>query len=286
MITIINFVTYSLGDNTAFSPYADLYQQKVGGKVYVKTKWHKYFKSSNLNVEFVNTDFTCDGAEIKNINFLFQRGPLQKIICDTLGLEYKEIRPTLTYEDKNIFNKKKKYVCIAVQSTSQMKYWNKNNGWDKVVRFLKTNGYDVYCIDKDEVFGTKEHWNYMPKSAYNETGNYDIGYRMEQLKKCEFFIGTSSGLAWVAWALGKKVVLISGCTDEDNEFSDAYRVINKNVCHGCLNDPTIDNVNGILGGWLYCPRNKNFECSKEISYERVQSAILKCMGDINQTKLK
>ena len=37
----------------------------------------------------------------------------------------------------------------------------------------------------------------------------------------------------LAWALNKKVVMISGCTSEDNEFKENnYRVINKNVCNG------------------------------------------------------
>ena len=149
------------------------------------------------------------------------------------------------------------------------------------LKLLKDKGYDVYCIDKDEVFGINGKWNRMPSGARNETGNYPIEYRIEQLKNCEFFVGMSSGLSWLAWGLNKKVVLISGCTNEDNEFShNCYRVINKNVCHGCLNDTTIDNVSGIKSGWLYCPRNKNFECSKEISFESVKTAIEKCISDI------
>lgn len=279
--TIINFVTHALGDNIAFSPYADVYQQKHGGKVYVKTKWHKLFKSNNPNVEFVDINFGINDAITKDIQFYFTTGPIQKQICDQLGLEYKEIVPTVYSDGKHIFNKKKKYVCIAIQSTAQMKYWNVGNGWDKTVKLLKDKGYDVYCIDKDEVFGINGKWNRMPYGARNETGNYPIEYRIEQLKNCEFFIGISSGLSWLAWALNKKVVLISGCTNEDNEFNhNCYRVINKNVCHGCLNDTAIDNVSGIKSGWLYCPRNKNFECSKEISFESVKTAIEKCISDI------
>jgi autotransporter strand-loop-strand O-heptosyltransferase len=120
----------------------------------------------------------------------------------------------------------------------------------------------------------------MPTGARNETGNYPIEYRIEQLRNCSFFIGISSGLSWLAWALNKKVVMISGCTDADNEFvKNCYRVINKDVCYGCLNDPTIDNVKGIKSGWLYCPRNKNFECSKEISVDKVKDAINLCISE-------
>jgi autotransporter strand-loop-strand O-heptosyltransferase len=285
---IINFTTHALGDNIAFSPYADLSQKKHGGKVYVKTKWHNIIKSNNPDVIFVDIGFNIPNAVVKNVDFIFQRGPLQKIICDQLQIEYKEIRPSINTESKYSFNKKKKYVCIGIQSTAQLKYWNLNDGWEKLTKYIKDKGYDVYCIDKDEVFGTKEKWNRMPHNARNETGNHPIEYRIQQLKNCQFYIGVSSGLSWLAWALGKKVVLVSGCTDENNEFSeDCYRVINKNVCHGCLNDPAINNTVGIKSGWMYCPRNKNFECTKKISLDDVKIAVNKCIYDIDsQTDLK
>jgi ADP-heptose:LPS heptosyltransferase len=40
------------------------------------------------------------------------------------------------------------------------------------------------------------------------------------LQHCEFFIGVSSGLSWLAWACGKKVVMISGITKKENEFKE------------------------------------------------------------------
>lgn len=273
-MTLIEFVTEALGDNIAFSPYADLYQKKYGGVVYVKTKWHNIFQSNNSNVFFVDKslDISCD-KHLK-VEFLFKNQPMQKLICDQIGLDYIEVLPSIKNNDKFKFNKKKKYVCIGIQSTSQMKYWNNGSGWDKVVRYLKKSGYDVYAIDKDEVFGTKEKWNRIPSGAINETGNYPIEYRIQQIKNCQFFMGLSSGLSWLAWALGKKVVLISGCTYEHLEpNTNIYRVINKNVCNGCLNDESINNKDGILSGWFYCPRNKNFECSKEITSESVIEKI-------------
>ena len=138
-------------------------------------------------------------------------------------------------------------------------------------------------VDKDEVFGTKEKWNNIPNTAINETGGYPIDYRVVQIKNCDFFIGLSSGLSWLAWALNKKVVIISGCTNEDNEFKEnCYRVINKNVCNGCLNDSSLDNQTKITTSWMYCPRDKNFECSKEISFEMVKEKIDQCIKDLNK----
>ena len=88
-----------------------------------------------------------------------------------------------------------------------MKYWNNSSGWQKVVRYLKKMNYDVYAIDKDEIYGTNEKWNKIPDGAINETGNYPIEYRIQQIKNCSFFIGLSSGLSWLAWALNKKVIM-------------------------------------------------------------------------------
>lgn len=283
MKTLINFVTHSLGDNIAFSIYGDAYQKKYGGTVYVKTKWKDLFVSNNPNIFFVDLDYSDTFDVTKDVHFVFREGPMQKIACDALDLDYEEIIPLINTYSKHSFNKKKKYVCISVHSTSQMKYWNNSVGWQKVVRYLKKLNYDVYVIDKDEMFGLKGKWNKIPDGAINETGNYPIDYRIQQIKNCAFFIGLSSGLSWLAWALNKKVVMISGCTNQDNEFSkNCYRVINNNVCHGCLNDSSIDNVNGILSHWMYCPRNKNFECSKEISFEMVKEKIDQCIKDLNK----
>ena len=104
-----------------------------------------------------------------------------------------------------------------------------------------------------------------------------------QIKNCDFFIGLSSGLSWLAWALNKKVVIISGCTNEDNEFKEnCYRVINKNVCNGCLNDSSLDNQTKITTSWMYCPRDKNFECSREISFDMVKEKIDLCIQDLSK----
>lgn len=284
-VTLVNIVTRALGDNIAYMPYMDLYQQKVGGKLYVKTAWKNLFQIDNPNVELVDTDFQYPGIEQIDVRYIYQETPIQKTPCDALGLEYRELRPKIKYEKKYNFNKKNKYVCLSIQSTLQMKYWNLNNGWEKIIKWLKQKGYDVYCIDKYDVFGAKEKWNHIPKGAYNETGEYPIEYRVEQIKNCEFFLGISSGLSWLAWSLGKKVVMVSGCTDTYNEFqSDCYRVINKNVCNSCLNDSSIDNFTGVTTTWTYCPRNKNLECTKNISVDDVKEKINQCINDLKSIK--
>jgi autotransporter strand-loop-strand O-heptosyltransferase len=96
----------------------------------------------------------------------------------------------------------------------------------------------------------------------------------------EFYIGLSSGMSWIAHALGKKVVMISNFTEDWNEFDlsldDYIRITNKSVCHGCWNKVNIDfefNKND----WYWCPLHKDterqFECHKSITVNDVMEKI-------------
>jgi autotransporter strand-loop-strand O-heptosyltransferase len=118
------------------------------------------------------------------------------------------------------------YVCIAVQSTTQAKYWNNPGGWREIVGFLKEAGYRVICIDQKPVHGDRLVWNHIPHGVEDQTGDRPLSERSRWLKHAEFFVGLSSGLAWLAWAVGTPVVMIGGFTHPTNEFSTPYRVIN------------------------------------------------------------
>ena len=92
------------------------------------------------------------------------------------------------------------------------------------------------------------------------------------MHNCEFFIGLGSGLSWLAWGVGKDVVLISGFSNEQTEFYTPYRVINKSVCNSCWNRHKFDPSN-----WNWCPDHegteREFECSKQITFEMVKEQI-------------
>jgi autotransporter strand-loop-strand O-heptosyltransferase len=166
------------------------------------------------------------------------------------------------------------YVCIAVQSSTQCKYWNNPNGWREVVSFLKASGYRVICIDQKPVHGTGLVWNHIPNGAEDETGDRSLPERARWLRHAAFFVGLSSGLSWLAWAAGTPVVLISGFTHPTNEFATPYRVINWHVCNGCWNDPAVrfDHKD-----FLWCPRHagtsRQFECTRLITPEQVIGTI-------------
>ena len=162
------------------------------------------------------------------------------------------------------------YVAIAVQSSTQCKYWNNPFGWRELVSFLKARGYRVVCIDQKPIHGTGITWNHLPHGSEDETGDRSLAERVRWLRHAEFFIGLSSGLAWLAWAAGVKVVMISGFTHPTNEFVTPYRVINWHACNSCWNDPKerFDHKD-----FLWCPRHagtaRQFECTRLITADQV-----------------
>jgi autotransporter strand-loop-strand O-heptosyltransferase len=84
------------------------------------------------------------------------------------------------------------------------------NGWREIVRFLKDAGYRVVCIDLKPTHGTGLIRNHIPNGAKDETGDRPLLERARWLKNAELHVGLSSGLSWLAWAVGTPVIMISG----------------------------------------------------------------------------
>jgi autotransporter strand-loop-strand O-heptosyltransferase len=166
------------------------------------------------------------------------------------------------------------YVCIAVQSSTQAKYWNNPHGWHAVVDFCRARGFRVVCIDQKPVHGTGLIWNHIPNGAQDETGDRPLAERARWLRHAAAFVGLSSGLAWLAWSAGTPVVMISGFTHPNNEFTTPYRVINWHACNSCWNDVRVrfDHKD-----FLWCPRHagtdRQFECTRLITAEQVLAAL-------------
>ena len=171
------------------------------------------------------------------------------------------------------------YVCIAAQGGSMTKMWLNRSGWDDVVQFLKAAGYRVICIDRNRTEGNGVFSHSIPFGCEDFTGRRPLQERIDVLKDADFFIGTSSGLSWLAWSCNIPVVLISGFTHPSNEFHTPYRVINYNGCNSCFNnqDFVFDNTD-----YEWCPVFKGtprqFECSRNISGKMVIAAIQRIPG--------
>ncbi len=182
-----------------------------------------------------------------------------------------EISPIIKNSERQIQGK---YVCIATESTANAKHWHYENGWQTIIDYLNSIGYQVVVIHKQD-----NHF----KNVIDKTGDFDIFNRVIDIYHADFFIGIGSGLSWLSWYLDKPVVMISGFSMSFCEFTTKnYRVINRSVCHGCFNDV---NHKFDRGDWNWCPRQKGterfFECSYKITPEMVKEKIDQIIEDFD-----
>jgi len=273
----------SIGDTLAWTPYVDEFRKKNNCNVYFSTHWNKWFINQYTEINFLEPGqidsiknlYACyligwyQPIDINKNPIDYRTIPLQKTATDILGLEYKEIRPKIEIAE-GFRPIKEKYVCIAQFSTANSKHWHypckdSNKGWQIIVDWLNYQGYKVMVISKQPT---------NLKNIINRTGDFPIEHRINELKYCDFFIGVGSGLSWLAWAIGKKVVMISGFSNPICEFkSNNINVHNFNVCNGCFNKHIFDR-----GDWNWCPEHKGtdrqFECSINITPEMVTNRII------------
>jgi autotransporter strand-loop-strand O-heptosyltransferase len=281
----INIDSKNLGDTLAWMPQCEEFSKKhPSAMVYVSHFWHELFDHSQYpNLHFIKPEEVvndvyatyCLGYYFDQIDTAHRTDPrglsLSDVAADILQLEYQELRPKLNLPAMQQASRKpskEKYIAIATKSTAECKHWRYPNGWQLLVDWLNEHGYKVMVIQKEPTD---------LKRVIDKTGDYPISERVQQLHNCEFFIGLGSGLSWLAWACSKPVVLISGFSLPLSEFKrDCFRVINKDVCHGCWNDQS---YNFDRSDWYWCPRHRatdrHFECSREISIDMVkQQAVL------------
>lgn len=280
----------SLGDGVSWVACIDLFQKKHNCIVDYYTPNKDLFEIEYPNINFYNYNHVKDenyyasykiGCFDPNDNSIspadYRTQNLQQIATNILGLDYEEVKTKIHVKDKDR-KLQEKYVCISTASTSGCKHWQHIDGWQKVVDHLNNNGYKVVVIQKETL-------NYMDLQGLKNVihpQTQSIHEAISWIYNCEFFVGLSSGNSWLAWALDKKVLLISGFTKSFNEFFTPYRVINESVCNGCWNDVK---YKFNAGDWNWCPKYKNtkkqFECTTEISFEMVKEKLINIINDVN-----
>lgn len=271
----IVFETESLGDTLAWMHHCEVFRKKHDCNLFVSTFWNKLF-------DYPEIIFIEPGTTIPNLHALYRIGwfykedgsvdfdrhpeipfkiPLIQTITDILGLDYAELQPKIKPEliDVNPYIEEGR-VAIATNSTLEMKFWQKED-WQKVINHLGVQGYQVINLSKER--NDFERCPQLEGSSIEDIIPY-IAY-------CDFFIGLSSGLSWLAWALHRDVYMIANFSEDWHEF-DCYRFTNKNVCHGCWNTQRFT-----AGDWNYCPAYKNtrraFECHRSIKAQEVIDKI-------------
>ena len=269
----------AIGDTLAWMPMLDEFGKRNKCKIIASTFHNDLFEKEYPHIQFIRPGQTAHGIYAmysiglfynkENTHDLskhpsnFLKQPLQKIAADILGVSYSnEIKPKLP--DLKV-KKNNKLITIGIHGTAQAKYWNNSTGWQEVVDWLNERGYTVKLI-------SREHDGYMGNKHPNGIIHHPNGSLIDvikEIKRSKLFIGISSGLSWISWAIGTKTVLISGFTYDWNEFKDCIRISTpEGKCAGCFNRSRLD-----AGDWNWCPDHKGtdrqFECSKSITGQMV-----------------
>lgn len=236
---MIQLPVSTIGDTLGWFPYVEKFRVKHKCHVLAVLQPHlaDLLRGQYPEITFITKDEVPECAPYACYYLgLFFQGDVDHQPCDfryiglhrtagyILGVDPSEERPRFDLSAPRAIEEP--YVCIAVQSSSQAKYWNNPLGWHEVVKFLKDSGYRVLCIDRDRVHGQGLVYNHIPHGCEDFTGNIPLQERINLIKDADFFIGVSSGLSWVAWGCNVPVVMISGFTNPTNEFYTPYRIIN------------------------------------------------------------
>jgi autotransporter strand-loop-strand O-heptosyltransferase len=257
----------SLGDTIAWAPYALEFQKKHKCKVIMSTFLNKILDIPEIELVEPGTVVPNIYAQY-NIGWFYDSNKepvlpntikLQEAATKILGLDFEEIKPKLKYDASN--NNYGKYITIATNSTAGCKFWTKE-GWQELINYLSYKGYRVINVSLED----------NPFDNCEQIINHNIFDTMALIDHSEFFIGLGSGVSWLAWALGKKVVMINNFAEEDHEFK-CIRIVNKDVCNGCWNNRNFK----FDKSWDWCPIWKDtprqFECQKSIVAQDVISEL-------------
>jgi len=271
----LHFNSFCLGDSICFSSYLDAFLDiHKPSKVIVSTFLPHLFESQNDRIEIVNANQKKMIVADKLVNVGYDKGDLNH----TLGGMFYATKDTMMIpqhlkpgkvpvipKERNINHKK---IVIAPESIKHIARWDffGSLGWQKVVDYLNASGYEVYNVSYEDTLKLNGVKGYH--------GFDDINLALGHILEAKIFIGLSSGLAWLAWAYGVPVVMISNFTKTHNEF-DCYRVENPFSCSGCFN--IFPNISSKCP--LFLNTNRENECHKKITPQMVLNTIGKALSE-------
>lgn len=277
---LISMESKSIGDTIAWAPYVVKFAKKHNCKVILSTFHNQWFKDhpNYQGIEFIEPGRATECFCVFRLGyFRDEKGywkrldmypnqvntiPLQKVATDILGLDYQELNLGINYiPRKRLISEK--YVVIAPESTAGCKEWIYDN-WVKLSNSLIEQGYKVVVLTSKpyKIENTINVWN----QKWLDVFTY--------LFHAEIFIGLSSGLSWINWALNKKTVMIAGFSESYNEFISNNIRISNDVCIKCWNDSALMFD---PGDWNWCPVYKGTEkqhiCQRSITVDQVLNKL-------------
>ncbi len=281
---LIQMGSKALGDTISWMPYIDEFRKKHNCHVICSGWWQEIFDypeiefikpGSSVNNIYAGYTVGCFDNQLDKNPINWRDVPLQKVAADILGLEYEPLQARLKESSLSHVPIKKPYICFSEYSTMQNKMWNRSGAWQKVIDYLVSIGYECVSISVE------------PSQLNNVTkhNGQSIQATIEDIRNCEFYIGLNHGPIWIAHSLGIPSIMITGVSEEWNDFPNPYRIaINNEVCGvGCFNDKELP----ISRDWHWCPRqpeDKRYICTRDITEDMVINMIEKLRGDKNATK--
>lgn len=247
----IKLDAYALGDSIAWIPYIEEFRIKHNCNVICSTFHNNLFVEAYPNILFVKPNTQIDNVYAQYYigaandgNLVYSKiksneHPLQKVATEALGLDFKEIVPNLSVL---CFGKERripeKYVTISEFGSAPTKQWKAENGWQIVVDYLNQIGFKVAVISKEKT---------ELKNVIDLTGDFSLIERCVDIKHAEFHLGVSSGLSWLAWALGTHVVMVSDVTPSWHEFNKNITRINSSVLSSVdYDNQSVTNVKEVI----------------------------------------
>jgi hypothetical protein len=285
MRVLLDIVSPLLGDAVSWMPYCEEYRKLSGQDVTVLMREEKFwwmFENEYPEITLIADERGRESEfnEIKKLGLGAEFGDnptynMQKCASSALGLPHRDLTGSITVPEGDPPTKDK-YVVISTCGSRLLKNWHYPGGWDRVVEHVQNRGYKVVNID---IFPVRSYDGVhvpTPKADFNKNNQQPLQDRVVDIANCEFFIGVGSGMAWVAHALEKPVVLISGFSDPSTEFvSNIERVFSNRGCHSCFNHVDLPRKRFSINPesepsqtYIGCDRltkYEQFECSKMIT---------------------
>ena len=271
---LISLGSKALGDTISWMPYVEEFRKKHNCHVICSCWWGHIFDYPEI--EFVNPGTAVsdiyatysvgcfDGQLDLNVAD-WRRTPLQKVAADILGVEYSPIQAKLKYHKPDI-KRKKPYICFSEFSTMRGKFWNREGGWQNIINYLHGLGYACISVSVEQT--TLEN-------VIKHNGQ-SIEQTIADIAGADFYVGLNHGPIWIAHALGIPAIMITGVSEEFNDFPNPYRIAVDSGCRPCFNDTSIP----IDRGFDWCHNQNKYICTKLITEETVIQTIDRLREDL------